>query len=162
MNEDLDRLEEAIGYLSRAMSKQRFWHDIQKSARVEIDRPSAYLLGLLSQHPADWKLHELASKIGVEAPSVSRTIQRLEQERLIVRMTDHTDHRAGHLRITAHGLKTVKYLRRAKRQYFKTLFNYWSAKDRRQLIKLLHRLARETAEITEGSVVAESYQETKE
>jgi|GEM_PF-2247959 DNA-binding MarR family transcriptional regulator len=161
MDDDLDQLEEAIGYLARAMSKQRFWHSVQHSARVNIDRPSAHLLGLLSRHANDWKLHDLAAKIGVEAPSITRTVQRLEQERLIVRLIDRTDRRAGHIQITAHGLRTLRGLRRAKRDYFKSLFDSWSVKDRQQLIKLLHRLALEAAAKTETIPTPESISETK-
>jgi DNA-binding MarR family transcriptional regulator len=149
MDQDLDTLEEALGYLARAMSRPRLWQAIQKSAHVTIDRPSAHLLRTLSDHATGCNLHELATKIGIEAPSVSRTVQRLEQDRLIVRIVDKTDRRTNHLRLTSRGLRTVKYLRLAKREHFKALFSSWSNEDRKELVQLLHRLAREAAETTD-------------
>jgi DNA-binding MarR family transcriptional regulator len=148
MNEDLDVLEEALHYLARAQSRPRLWQDIQRSANVSIDRPGAYLLGVLSDQPAGCRLQELAVIIGVEAPSVSRTVQRLENQKLIVRIVDQTDRRATHLRPTAKGLKTLQNLRQAKREHFKVLLSSWSAKDRKQLVQLLHKLSLQAADKT--------------
>jgi DNA-binding MarR family transcriptional regulator len=161
MDQDLDTLEEALGYLARAMSRPRLWQAIQKSANVTIDRPSAHLLRTLSDHDAGCNLHELAIKLGIEAPSVSRTVQRLEQDRLIVRIIDKTDRRTNHLRLTSRGLQTIKYLRRAKRELFKALFSSWSSTDRQQLVQLLHRLALEAAQTTDTLSVERPLKEIK-
>jgi DNA-binding MarR family transcriptional regulator len=159
MNEDLDTLEEALGYLARALSRPRIWQDIQRSAKISLDRPSAHLLGILSDQAAGCRLQELAVKIGVEAPSVSRNVQRLERVKLIVRTVDPNDRRATHLRLTPLGLKTLRGLRKAKREHFKTLLSSWPAEDRKQLVQLLHRLARQAAATADLSPTTPSLKE---
>ena len=161
MNEDLDVLLEALAYLARAVSRPRLWQDIQRSAKVSIDRPGAHLLGVLSDQAAGCRLNELANKIGVEAPSVSRTVQRLENEKLIVRIVDQNDHRVTHLKTTALGIKTLQSLRKAKREQFKILLSSWSDKDRRQLVQLLHRLSLQAATAADLSPSIQSLREAK-
>ena len=161
MDKDLDILLESLSYLSRAMSRPRLWQDIQRSANVTLDRPGAHLLSVLSYQAAGCKLNELANKIGVEAPSVSRTVQRLENEKLIVRIIDQNDHRATHLQLTAKGLKALQSLRKAKREQFKVLLLSWPTTDRRQLVQLMHKLSLQAAESAEPSLVTTSLKEAK-
>jgi DNA-binding MarR family transcriptional regulator len=160
VNDDLDTLEEALGYLGRAFSRPKIWQDIQRTAKIDIDRPSAHLLKVLSDQPAGCRLQELANKIGVEAPSVSRAVQRLERDKFIVRITDQADRRATHLRLTARGVKTLASLREAKREHFRNLFQSWGANDRKQLVQSLHKLARQAAELSDSSIIKTS-KETK-
>ncbi|HEU4966058.1 MAG TPA: MarR family transcriptional regulator [Candidatus Saccharimonadales bacterium] len=147
MEADLDMLESALGYFIKAIGRQQYWETIQRSANVEIDRPSAHLLITLSGDDAgECRLHTLAARLGVEAPSVSRVVQRLEQDKLVVRLADPTDGRASCLRLTRKGVRTIARIRRAKRQRLAALFTGWSAADRKQLARLLDRLARRAAE----------------
>lgn len=147
MEADLDMLESALGYFIKATSREQYWETIQRSASVEIDRPSAHLLITLSGDDAgECRLHALATKLGVEAPSVSRVVHRLEQDKLVVRLADPTDGRASCLRLTRKGQRTIARIRRAKRQRLAALFAGWSAADRKQLARLLDRLARCAAE----------------
>ncbi len=161
MDEDLDTLEEALGYLMRALSRPRQWQDIQRSANITIDRPAAHLLSVLNDQAAGCKLHELANKLGVEAPSVSRTVQRLENDKLIIRLIDQSDRRATHLRLTAEGRKALRYLRKAKRERFKVLLSSWSVRERKQLVQLLHKLSVQAANTSDVNLVTSSYKEVK-
>jgi DNA-binding MarR family transcriptional regulator len=147
MDADLDVLESALGYFMKALGRQQYWEKIQQAANVSIDRPSAHLLVTLSHDDAgDCRLQTLASKLGVEAPSVSRVVQRLEQEKLVLRLADPTDGRASYLRLTRKGERIISRIRRAKRQQLATLLGGWSTADRKQLVRLLDRLARCAAE----------------
>lgn len=142
MDADLDALEAALGYFIRTTCRQQYWERIQRTANVEIDRPSAQLLVALDNDSQDCRLHVLAAKLGIEAPSVTRTVQRLEQDKLVARLPDPTDGRASYLRLTRRGERTLSRIRRAKRQHMASLFDGWSAADRKQLVRLLDRLAR--------------------
>lgn len=141
MRDDLDLMEEAFGYFVRVFTRPRYWEDVQYGAKVAIDRPSAYLLRAVCDDEAGYTLHELATKLGIEPPSVTRTVQRLESDKLIARTVDPADRRVTRLQPTRLGRRTVANLRRAKRQRLRTLFSSWSAADRQQLARLLHRLA---------------------
>jgi DNA-binding MarR family transcriptional regulator len=154
MNTDLDILEEALGYFARAMSRAKSWEAIQRTAKTTIDRPSAHLLMALCDSPSGCRLHELAAKIGIEAPSITRTVQRLEQDKLITRTIDQADRRAIYVRPTPQGLRTVEHVRLAKRERLKALLGSWSTKDREQLVRLVHRLAREAARAADLPVTA--------
>ncbi len=150
MDADLDMVESALGYFIKAIGRQQYWDNIQRTANVSIDRPSAHLLITLSgDGAADCRLQTLAGKLGVEAPSVSRVVQRLEQNKLVVRLADPADGRASCLRLTRKGDRLVTRLRRAKRRRLSALFDGWPAADRRQLARLLDRLARSAAESAE-------------
>src|SRR6266496_1770840 len=110
MDADLDTLEEALNYLMRSFKRPRYWEVVKRSARVDIDRPSAYLLIMLCDSPSGCALNELATKIGVEAPSVTRIVQRLEQEKLVSRAANPTDRRSMQIQATRQGQLLVRRL----------------------------------------------------
>lgn len=143
MDNDLDMFEESLRQLVRSFARPRTWEIIQRAAGISLDRPSAQLLTTLQCNAPGCKLHELAAKLGIEAPSVTRTVQRLEEEKLVVRTIDPADRRATYLRITRLGERTLKQLKRAKRAQLKSLFASWTAEDRKQLATLLHRLTQQ-------------------
>lgn len=143
MDKELDAVEEALSYFGRVMTHPKTWEALQHSSNVIIDRPSAQLLLTLahSSRRTGCKLSELATKIGIEAPSVTRTVQKLEDRKLIRRAADPDDRRATYILPTDEGLAIVKSLRKAKRNNLRTLLSNWTSEDRQQLASLLHRLA---------------------
>jgi DNA-binding MarR family transcriptional regulator len=137
MDTDLDMFEQALGYFAGATTRLRYWETIQRTANVTIDHPSARLLVALQTSSAGYKLHELATRIGIEAPSVTRTVQRLEHDNLVTRMVDPHDRRATYIHITRLGKRLLERIKHAKRKRLESLFSTWSTSDRKQLTHLL-------------------------
>jgi len=145
MEADLTLLEEALTFFIRSYSRPRYWEIVRHGAGVTIDRPGAHLLRALQDHPEGYQLNELAGRIGVEAPSVTRTVQRLEEDALVTRTADPHDRRVSRLKLTRQGQRMLERLRRAKRQHMEALFTGWRPAERHELAVLLHRLAMSAA-----------------
>jgi DNA-binding MarR family transcriptional regulator len=141
---DLDMLEDALTLLHRAMSRHRMWEYITTIAGVSIDRTGAVILHLLAaERGKSWRLSELADKLGVEAPTVTRNVQQLEEAGLVKRHEDEQDRRAQVLRITSKGRDVLRRMHKAKRQNLAEILENWPAHERRMLAVLLHRMAEE-------------------
>jgi DNA-binding MarR family transcriptional regulator len=145
--QDLDILEDAMTHLHRAMSRHRMWEHITTAAGVSIDRSSAMILHFLEMHEKN-HCHpsELASKLGVEAPSVTRKIQQLEEAGLVSRQPDPQDRRAFTLHITRTGRNIVQKIHKAKRQNLADVLGKWPPGDRHNLAILFQKLARQMAD----------------
>lgn len=145
----MDALEEALSYFARVRTRARSWEQLRRQAKVHLDRPSAMILGLLCHNKlSGCKLGDLASIVDVEAPSVTRTVDRLERASLVKRTEDPLDHRAQRLIPTTRGVYVAERLRRAKRERLRSILTAWSAEDRKQLVRLLRRLADDAAQYT--------------
>lgn len=150
MDKDLDTLQEALSFFAHAFSRPKAWEIIQERARTTIDRPSATLLHALLNTPETsagngCKLHELAHALGIEAPSVTRTVQQLEQDKLVHRVADPDDRRAVRLIPTRRGKLVMQRIRQAKRERLRGLLSGWSPHERHQLVTLIHRLSKDAA-----------------
>lgn len=147
LDEDLDIIEDAITHLHRAVSRRGMWESLVSQAGVDLDRSGALILHMLENHETSeqCRLGMLASKLGVEAPSATRQIQQLEAAGLVRRLPDPKDGRATDIRITPAGRKAARQIKKAKREYLRHILGSWSAKDRRHLAVLFHRLAIQVA-----------------
>lgn len=143
MDADLDVFEAALMRLLKDLWHPKSWEAIQRSAKITIDRPGASLLMTLDgASDGGCRLLELAQRMGVEAPSVTRTVQHLEREGLIARTIDPADRRATRVLPTRRGTAAIRAIRRAKRERLGTLLADLSADERKQLARLLLRLVR--------------------
>lgn len=145
MEADLTLLEEALGFFIRSYSRPRYWETVRHDAGVTVDRPGAHLLRALQDRTAGYQLNELALRVGIEAPSVTRTVHRLEEDALVTRTADPHDRRVSRLKLTRHGQRMLERLRQAKRRRMAALFAGWPPAERHQLAVLLHRLAADAA-----------------
>ncbi|HTN94394.1 MAG TPA: MarR family transcriptional regulator [Gallionella sp.] len=94
-------------------------HMVAHAWRTELDRrlrPSGFshsrwlLLLQLSRH--DGCTHrELAQHMGIEAATLVRLVDRMEQEGLLQRRGSDTDRRVKHLKLSAAGKKAVEHIR---------------------------------------------------
>lgn len=87
------------------------------------------------------RLCELAERLGIEAPSVTRTVQQLERAGLVSRHADPDDQRAWRVEATPAGRDSLGRLHSAKRAGLGELLADWPAEDRHELAALLTRFA---------------------
>ncbi|MEO6513407.1 MAG: MarR family transcriptional regulator [Candidatus Saccharimonadales bacterium] len=146
MEKDLDQLEQVMSQLHRGMSRHKSWEHVAAQAGVNLDRTSAIILQLLAMPEYEHcRLHQIAEKLGIEAPSVTRKAQLLEQVGLLKKSIDKKDARSYHLQPTKKGREVADRLREAKRSTLKTTLKNWSSEDRKAFIGLLQKFADSTA-----------------
>ena len=141
---DVESLADALTYLARAMHRPRAWEELAKRAGVSLDRPGAAILHILAvcdKEKINCNVQHLAHNLGIEAPSVSRKLQELEQTGMLARKPNTQDRRTVILHLTARGRGALSRIQRAKRESLAELLQNWSAADRKQLITLFQRLA---------------------
>lgn len=143
-NDDIELIEEAMNRFVQAKSRPRAWERMRAHAGVDLDRAGAALLHVL-EHPeyGTSRLSDVAHKMGIEAPSVSRKVQQLESEGLIARVADPEDGRASVLKITVKGQQVIERLHRAHHEQFADILQDWPAGDRAAFAKLFNRLSKD-------------------
>lgn len=88
---------------------------------------------------------DLAEKLNVRPPTVSKSLQRLAAQGLIERNGDEGDGRRTRVRLTAAGETRVRDLEAVLEEVEEELADAFDGKDARRLRKLLRRLARHLA-----------------
>lgn len=144
LDKDLELLDEAMSRFVQSMSRPRAWEDMAARAGVSIDRAGAVMLQFMEDSETQGcHLSELAHKLGIEAPSVTRKVQQLERYGLLRRVPDPEDRRAYVLETTKSGRKILSQLHQAKHAMFAEVLAGWPAEDRHSFAKLFYRLAQD-------------------
>ncbi len=112
-------------------------HQVAHAWRTELDRRlrplgfshSRWLLLLhLSRH--DGCTHcELAQHMGIEAATLVKQVDHMEQEGLLKRCTSETDRRVKHLQLTSAGKKAVEHIRSSAAALRKEILSGLSDED---------------------------------
>lgn len=112
-------------------------HQVAHAWRTELDRrlrPLGFshsrwlLLVHLSRH--DGCTHcELAQHMGIEAATLVKQVDHMEQEGLLKRCTSETDRRVKHLQLTSAGKKAVEHIRSSAAELRKELLSVVSNED---------------------------------
>jgi DNA-binding MarR family transcriptional regulator len=139
----VDRFEEALRIVARSIMQVRLHERLLRSAGVRIDRAGAALLDKLAAGGDSLRITDLAEMLGVDAPTVTRKVQQLEKEDLVVRQSDPDDRRASRIRISPAGRRTLERVRRARRAWLDRLVENWDDDDLSTLATLLGRFAGE-------------------
>lgn len=137
-NEEMDRLENALFSCVRITKKPAYWEEFQRRSGVTIDRPAAYILMMLSQQSLQFQ--DLVTRLGIEAPSVSRKVHELEDGGLISRQPT-ADRRVHLLTLSESGKDAAKKIRQARHEILSEILEDWPEKKRLQLSSLLSELA---------------------
>ena len=110
-------------------------------AGVRLDRAGATLLFKLSAKGDALRVTDLAEILGVDTPTVTRKVQQLERDGMVVRQTDPDDGRASRIRLTPTGRRTIERVRRVRRAWLEQLLQEWDDEDLSTLAELLARFA---------------------
>jgi DNA-binding MarR family transcriptional regulator len=144
---DLEQLEDAMRLFFQTMKRPQNWAQITASAGVSIDRPAMFILHALAlANDQRCRVQDLATQLGIEAPSVTRKTQELEQAGYIRRMPDPKDRRAIGLELTAKGQAIHTKIRKAQKDLIVNAFNVWSKADRQQFVTLFERFSNDLAQ----------------
>lgn len=83
---------------------------------------------------------ELATRLGVEASHVTRTVQQLEGTGYLSRVPDPADRRAQRIELTETGRYAVASVREAGSRGMQPALADWKPEELRQLTGLFHRM----------------------
>ena len=128
----IDSIDDALLAVVRVLSQGRVHEQILRDARVDITRADSALLYTLHTTGDCVRLGDLADRLGVDAPTVTRRVQQLEGRGLLRRSSDPDDRRAQRVHLTANGKRTIERLMVARRCWLERLLEPWSAADRQQ------------------------------
>ncbi len=138
----LDRVEASVRTISRSLTRVRAHEHILELARVRVDRAGAVLLIKLEHYgEGSQRVTELAERIGVDTPSVTRKVQQLEADGLVHRDPDPNDRRASRISLTTRGRDVVARVHQAHREIFARVFEGWDREELRSFSDMIDRFA---------------------
>jgi DNA-binding MarR family transcriptional regulator len=130
-------IDGALLSVARVMNQVRVHAKLRAEAGVDIDRAGAAVLYKLLVEGDSLRLCDLAERLGIDSPAVTRKVQQLEHLGLVVRSPDPVDGRASRLLLTREGKRSIERLLGARRMWLERLLSEWPTADRREFSRLL-------------------------
>ncbi len=90
---------------------------------------------------------DIGDNLGVTSAAASQMIDRLVQQGLIVRNEDPTDRRAKQIALTRRGRQFIRDTMNARKQWFVSLANSMTAKERETVVAGLRILVEKTSRV---------------
>lgn len=141
MDAVLAAIEVAMQSTARVMMRPRTFEYLKGRSGVAIDRSGAALLRQLMLGGEPIRFRDLADLLGIAAPAVTRTVQRLEEEGLVTRAHDPEDGRAFLLKLSPAGERMIQRFLDARRCWLSEVLKDWPVADRQEFARLLTRFA---------------------
>ncbi|MFD5237026.1 MarR family winged helix-turn-helix transcriptional regulator [Streptomyces tendae] len=127
--------------LSAAFNKGRLTERAAEAAGLALDRPAMGVLVTLRTADQPLRIGEIADRMQVVGPHVTRQVQALEKRGLVHRVADPHDRRASLIEPTAAGLDAANRYVASLLGWFAEALADWPRQDREDLTRLLTRLA---------------------
>lgn len=99
---------------------------------------------------------QLAVKLGVRPPTVTKTINRLQTQGYVEKRASETDARQANVFLTEEGRGAIRAIEKAVRKTEKQALKGLDKKEQKALVKLLGRVE---ANLSNGAIVAEDHEE---
>ncbi|HEX4059415.1 MAG TPA: MarR family winged helix-turn-helix transcriptional regulator [Streptosporangiaceae bacterium] len=138
-DETIAGIESALHSLARWLKQARLHDFMLKRAGVDIDQAGLALLYVLRDQNPDPRLTDLADRLRIDAPAVTRKAQQLERLGLVSRVRDAEDARASRLRLTAQGCQVIDQFLVARRCWLTQILSTWPGADRSEFARLLRQ-----------------------
>ncbi|MEV8377299.1 MarR family transcriptional regulator [Kribbella sp. NPDC056861] len=136
---ELYELMPQLTQLSNALNRGHLVERAIKATGLQLDRPAMSILLALQMADRPLRIGEIAERMQVVGPHVTRQVQELERRGLVQRIGDPNDRRASLIEPTPVGADAAQL-------YLKTLLGWlsgatadWPAQDRKDLSRLLAR-----------------------
>lgn len=139
-----------ITQLSAVLTRGRVVERAVAAAGIDVDRPALSVLITLHTAGGPLRVGEIATRMQVVGPHVTRQVNELERRGLVHRVADPADQRARLVEMTSGGADAVgRYLREVL-GWFSGAMAGWSEQDRADLTRLLGRMVDDlTAQVEE-------------
>lgn len=140
--EPAEAIQAGISAIAQATNQVRLHEHLLEQAGVRLDRAGAHLLAKLHLGAGQpLRVTDLAERLGVDTPTVTRKIQQLERLGFVTRSEDPDDRRSHRITLTASGRRTLERLTAARRAWLDELLEGWSREDLERFSRLLTRFA---------------------
>jgi len=126
--------------LSNTLGRGRLYERARAGAGVTLERPAMTILMILNAAGEPLRIGEIANRMQVEGPHVTRQVQVLEKDGLVERVVDPADARARLIALTNRGQDAASQYLAVVLGWFAEALSDWPAADRRDLTRLLARM----------------------
>lgn len=130
-----------VSQLSSALSRGKLIERATAAAGMTIDRPSITVLVTLQMAGEPLRIGEIATRMQVVGPHVTRQLNELERRDLARRVPDPHDQRARLIELTPAGATAATRYMTTLLGWFGDVLNDWSPQDRQTFGHLLERFA---------------------
>ena len=139
----IEVIEGALQAVVRTLNQVKVHERLLRVAAARVDRAGVALMYRLATEGGGdgLRITDLAERLGVDAPTVTRKVQQLEREGLVQRHVDPGDRRASRLVLTAQGKRTIERVMTARRAWLTGLLEGWDDDDQDRFGQLLSRFA---------------------
>jgi DNA-binding MarR family transcriptional regulator len=127
--------------LSAALNRGQLVQRATDATGLNLDRPAMTILVTLANTGAPMRVGEIAERMQVVGPHVTRQVQALEQRGLVQRVADPNDKRVSLIEPTATGTEAAQAYMTTILGWFREVIAEWPAQDRADLGRLLGKLA---------------------
>ncbi|MEU5838759.1 MarR family transcriptional regulator [Streptomyces diacarni] len=125
--------------LGNVLNRGRLVERAMEATAVRVDRPAMSVLLMLHMSDQPLRVGEIATRMQVVGPHVTRQVNALQQRGLIVRVTDPEDQRARLVEATDEGKAAAERYMRTLVGWFADALAGWPEQDRQDLGRLLGR-----------------------
>jgi DNA-binding MarR family transcriptional regulator len=144
---DLTSLDGAMTKFFRTIKRPQYWQAIMENTGINLDRPSAGILLALHHSPSGgFKVLDLAKLLCIEAPSVTRKTQDLEDAKLITRSHQTDDKRVTYLTLTDLGKEKAQKIWKARQEVISNTVKDWSQSDKEKFSELFNKFSDDFAD----------------
>ncbi|MEU7864263.1 MarR family transcriptional regulator [Nonomuraea sp. NPDC049141] len=126
--------------LSSTLSRGQLFERATAAAGVTLDRPLVTILVTLQAADRPLRVGELASRMQLAGPYVTRQLNGLERRRLVKRVPDPDDQRVRLIALTPSGEKLIDRYLQVINGWFDQALSGWPEDDQRDLVRLIGRL----------------------
>ena len=134
-------IDAALLSVARVMNQVRVHAKLRARAGVDIDRAGGAVLYKLLVEPDSPRLCDLAERLGIDSPAVTRKVQQLEHEGYVARHPDPDDRRATRIALSPAGRRTLQRVLDARRAWIASLFEGWDRADLGEFASALGRFS---------------------
>lgn len=127
--EQVKRVSSSMSILSRAFTLSRPHEKMLEDAGVRLDRAGSALLFKLRHLGESTRVSDLAEKLDVDTPAVTRKLQQLARLGYVNVTPDPEDKRAKLITLTPAGEEVTDRVMVAVKHRFARLFDGWSAQE---------------------------------
>jgi DNA-binding MarR family transcriptional regulator len=140
-DETIAAIESALHSLARRLKQARLHDFVLRQAGVDIDQAGLAILYALHAEKASLRVTDLAERLGIDAPAVTRKAQRLERLGLVSRGRDADDARACRLGLSDRGKEAIERFLLARHEWLTMLLADWPPAERCEFARLIGRFA---------------------
>ena len=129
-------IERALHALARRLMHARLHEHFARQAGVDLDQAGLAVLYVLWEPGTRLRVTDLAARLGIDTPGVTRKAQQLERQGLVSRCRDESDARASLICLTPAGQRALRCFLDARHQWLRAVLAGWPDEDRREFARL--------------------------